>query len=734
MNKIQQLKNKLKLNHNTIHFYRFDLMVNGGGSVLLELTRKDLKPRFISAQAVWNQFVHTDTIHMYLVEDKSIAPEPTSCFPYIHNTTEVQPVVKSCWKEIRTYYQDNSVLLPDSGVIRSEINLADTDLKLVYTSSQAAGFASTIFILLTKESIPESLKQVHVHIAVEGLVHKQRLDAYPSQSYEYAWDRRNAYEQRVYGSTFAKVMVGYEYDNCGFIYWETSVVRLAGYDLSSSEIGNWNIDVHHRLNVQQGILHKGDGSTIYLNEIQKQIEIAAAAIKFYSPVSSLTINKDGLIFIADSKHVWMLNNSGLPEKVLDLKRDQPYKVHLGNDQRTGDLFLVDSVSRQLTRVKKADQTQAFKAEVSSTFCFESNDNNQYSSDCSRPKNIQNPKSFAFDQNELMYFIDGNKIKSIDQMGTLKTHVGSEQDVYRPMECNASFPSAKMRFYWPTVLRVNPIDNSVYILDEQVIYKLDVSSNAVEVVLGAPYGCGHVNAKLYRPIDMAFNSEGDLYVLENDSRGEVNVKRVSVLKSSGERLETFYDGVNNKDQYFAQSFTFMDPVAIAVHQNNSVYVLDRAANVMYHIKHSIERDEYSSMYTLVSPETRETYVFNRFGLHLSTIDLLTGTPKFNFTYSGNALYGKLISVVDQHRMLVNIKRDFHGRVELLQTASDYNIRVKLNSFNNMKSLAMSDGRQYKFKYFSNTGLLKENINPTGKEMHYSYTDNGKVKKVNNYFHL
>jgi hypothetical protein len=47
-------------------------------------------------------------------------------------------------------------------------------------------------------------------------------------------------------------MVGYQYEGCSFIYWETTVVKLAGYDLGSSEIGNWNIDIHHRLNTQQG--------------------------------------------------------------------------------------------------------------------------------------------------------------------------------------------------------------------------------------------------------------------------------------------------------------------------------------------------------------------------------------------------------------------------------------------------------------------------------------------------
>jgi YD repeat-containing protein len=122
------------------------------------------------------------------------------------------------------------------------------------------------------------------------------------------------------------------------------------------------------------------------------------------------------------------------------------------------------------------------------------------------------------------------------------------------------------------------------------------------------------------------------------------------------------------------------------------------------------------------------VFNRFGLHLSTLDLDTGAAKFNFTYSGHALYGKLLSVAERQRVLVNVQRDFHGRVELLQTAGDFSVRVKLNSFGNMRSLVAGDGRQYTFKYLSNTGLVTESVDAGGKEMLFSYNDNGKVNKV------
>lgn len=407
--------------------------------------------------------------------------------------------------------------------------------------------------------------------------------------------------------------------------------------------------------------------------------------------------------------------------------DQPYKYYLGNDQSTGNLFVVDSINKKLLKVKNIHQKYGNlkqNAQSTDTFCFDHI--NRFSPECRQPKSLQSPKSFAFDQNDIMFFIDGNRVRSIDPDGIVRTLIGKDNDqqtVYKPMGCNLTYPLHETNLYWPSVLRINPIDNSVYILDENVIYKI-TSFDTVEVIAGTPYGCLLENfSQLTSPIDMAFNSEGDLFILENDG---LSNKKVRLFKTTGE-LSTFYDGENIVG-LFGQHLTFSDPIAIAVHQNRSVYVLDREDNVLYHIRSSIEKDEYASTYTLVSPETQESYVFNRFGLHLSTINLLTGSAKFNFSYSGNALYGKLVSVVDQNKMVVNIKRDFHGRAELMQLGSDLSARVKLNNFNMLKSVEANDGRSYTFKYLGNTGLLTSSTDPKGNVVLFNYHENGKVKEI------
>jgi len=58
---------------------------------------------------------------------------------------------------------------------------------------------STLLIRLTPEIIPQDLIVVYLRVLVEGLVHERSFEADPNLKYKFAWDRRNAYNQKVYG-------------------------------------------------------------------------------------------------------------------------------------------------------------------------------------------------------------------------------------------------------------------------------------------------------------------------------------------------------------------------------------------------------------------------------------------------------------------------------------------------------------------------------------------------------
>lgn len=52
--------------------------------------------------------------------------------------------------------------------------------------------------------------------------------------------------------TTALVKVGYEYAECKDVIWDVQTTKLSGHDMSISEVGGWNLDIHHRYNFHEG--------------------------------------------------------------------------------------------------------------------------------------------------------------------------------------------------------------------------------------------------------------------------------------------------------------------------------------------------------------------------------------------------------------------------------------------------------------------------------------------------
>lgn len=664
-------------------------MINGGGSVQLEFSRNRLRTKVVTINTAWNQFVYIDPVIMYLSEDLYEEQKQDLCLNLLKSKPirKFRPIVRTSWKEIPNSHETSSIIVPDTGVIRSEIALSEPNLKLVYSSNLVQGFSSSVFIQLTGDQIPDELQIIQLEIMIEGVLHSEKFDAYPNLKYEYSWDRRNAYEQRVYGMAIAKVKIGYQYEDCSIIDWQTQTVKIAGYDIGSSEIGNWNLNIHHRLNTQLGILHKGDGSTIYLGELQKTIEHVT---QLDSEGVYLEINKDGSLFIADSNFIWMLNSTDQPRQIFAHYMSNMYMTC---DPIDGTLYLNKQEEKKIISIKSMESFIEKPA-----YNYRTN-----------LEGLKYPKGLVFDNENNLYFIDSNSVKVLKN-GLIKNIIsGGQRD--SPVECKKIFDlDDKFSLYWPTVLAVNPIDNSLYILDDGIVFRLGIF-NTIEVIAGRPYFCTEDNpnfVKLHNPIDMAFSPEGELFILENDAANKIN--QIRLVKSTGQ-IQVYFANLNN-------------PKSIRVHQNNSIYILD--GSNLIQIKNTVVRDEYTGKYTVVSTEAKEAYVFNRFGLHLNTVDLKDGHSLYNFTYNGNALYGKLIQISDQNRILMNIKRDFHGRVDMLQLSNKI-YEVKLNNFNMIKSLTQSDS-PIKFNYVGNGGLMVSRIQLGSNNYYFKFEKSGKVKEI------
>ena len=125
-----------------------------------------------------------------------------------HDYDKMKPITLATWQ---TKYNGKnnrrSSILVETQAVQESLDIPGSDVKLMYHSSRAKGYFSTIQLQLTPQRIPNSLVRVHLLISIEGVQEEKVFEADPNIKYTYAWDRLNIYRQRVYGVTTATVKV-----------------------------------------------------------------------------------------------------------------------------------------------------------------------------------------------------------------------------------------------------------------------------------------------------------------------------------------------------------------------------------------------------------------------------------------------------------------------------------------------------------------------------------------------
>lgn len=282
----------------------FDIMVNGGGTVTLHFQREPFKPRERRLIVPWNEIVVTDDVLMS-VPGQDVSPDKEADDTSIqvcpdHDYDRMDPEIEADWNANtpNDCTNDPNGLLSDAQVLSESLDIPNTGLSLIYNSSRASGYKSNVDITMTPSEVPSNLKYVHLKVSVEGILIKKIFEADSDLKYTFSWNRRNVYKQKVYKVANVIISVGYEYTTCGNIVWVTKSTGLPGHDMAISEIGGWNLNIHHRYNFIEGILQKGNGVNVYLNTIRS-----------YLP--SANENGDYEILSSDERELYIFNRHGL---------------------------------------------------------------------------------------------------------------------------------------------------------------------------------------------------------------------------------------------------------------------------------------------------------------------------------------------------------------------------------------------------------------------------------------
>ncbi|PVD34980.1 hypothetical protein C0Q70_06261 [Pomacea canaliculata] len=760
---------------------QFDILVNGGGSVKLELMRDPFKTVTASVLVPWNQIITMDTVYMVLDGQTPPPTSPKSCSAE-HPHYNLRPVVLSTWQHTQLgACPDHSTIIPESQVLQESIPLPGTDVHLVYHSSEATGYMSLILIQMTPDTVPRLLHLVHLRAAVEGVVLEKVFEADPNLKYTFAWDRLNAYKQKVYGIVTARVSVGYQYQGCDYIFWETRSTTVNGYDLTASYIGGWNLDIHHMYNYQEGILHKGDGTNIYLKEKPKTLvnilgngerrklncddcNGQAQDNRLLAPVA-LASGLDGSLYVGDYNFIRKLS----PDReeiasILEMStRSTHYKFYMTVSPVDGRLYISDYMSYKIIRVKTMGPVRSLTDNSEDVAgngeeCTPGEENLCGDGGLAIQARLRYPKGIAISKDGVIYVADGPNIRRITPDGIISTLIGSQDQPrdWTPMPCDDVLYAERVRLKWPTALAINPLDNSLHILDHSIVLKLTADFKLVTVA-GRPIYCplrptnflpeGVLTddeqassiadrVTLVSPESITFGPHGDLYIVESDTH---HINRVRVVTTDG-RIHHFAGAKSKCDckqtdrckcydqrELLAAQALFSYPTSITVTPDGVLHLADMGNLRVFSIVSQLPTLQ-SRHFEVVSPETQEIYVFNYYGQHKHTINILTNQYMYNFTYNVFSPYGRLVAVEDSASNKIQIRRDYQSQVKTIITPNNASCNLIMDNRRRLYCFQAPDNLVATFTYMGDTELLESKHTSDGQTFKYEYDDMGRLERI------
>ncbi|XP_066570780.1 teneurin-1 [Amia ocellicauda] len=747
----------------------FDLVAAGGISVTLVFERAPFMTERRTVWLPWNQFVVLEKVTMARVE----SPTPTCD---IKNFVSPYPIVlPSPLTTFAGACPERGPAIPELQAVQEEITIPGSFARLSYLSTRTPGYKSLLRIILTHSVIPLGLTKVHLMAAIEGRLFQKWFPAAPNLAHVLAWNKTDIYGQKVSGLTEATVSVGYEFDSCpDFIVWEKRTALLQGFEMNASNLGGWSLDKHHTLNLQSGILHKGNGENVFIsqqppvvttimgNGYNRKIPCPscngpALGNELFAPVA-VACGSDGSIYVGDFNFIRRILPSGYAMSILELRnRDirhstsPAHKYYLAMDPVNEALYLSDTSSRKVYRLKSLTEPKdlAKNAEVvagTGEQCMPFDQSHCGDGGKATEASLNNPRGIAVDKRGFVYFVDGTMIRKINEKGVIVTVIGSNGlTSTQPLSCDSRMDITQVRLEWPTDLCVNPMDNSLYILDNNIVIQVS-ESNQVRIVAGRPIHCqvpgidhylvskAAIHSTLESAKAISVSHQGVLYIAESDER---KINRIQQVTTNGEisviagapsecdcKIDPNCDCFAG-DSGYARDAKLKAPSSLAVSPDGTLYIADLGNIRIRALSRNKPHLNHLNMYEIASVADQELYLFSVSGTHLHTLNLITGDYIYNFTYTGDK---DINTIIGSNGNSVHIRRDANGVPLWLVVPGGQVYWLTISNNGALKRVSAQGHDLAQVTYHGNSGLLATKSNENGWTTVYEYNGEGHLINV------
>ncbi|XP_036083067.1 teneurin-1 isoform X2 [Rousettus aegyptiacus] len=735
----------------------FDLVAIGGISVILIFDRSPFLSEKRTLWLPWNQFIVVEKVTM-----QRVVSDSPSCD--ISNFISPNPIVlPSPLTSFGGSCPERGTIVPELRVVQEEIPIPSSFVRLSYLSSRTPGYKTLLRILLTHSTIPVGMIKVHLTVAVEGRLTQKWFPAAINLIYTFAWNKTDIYGQKVWGLAEALVSVGYEYETCpDFILWEKRTVILQGFEMDASNLGGWTLNKHHILNLQSGIIHKGNGenmfisqqppviSTIMGNGHQRSVACTncngpAYNNKLFAPIA-LASGPDGSVYVGDFNFVRRIFPSGNSVSILELSTSPAHKYYLAMDPMSESLYLSDTNTRKVYKLKSLvemkDLSKNFEVLAGTgDQCLPFDQSHCGDGGRASEASLNSPRGITVDRHGLIYFVDGTMIRRIDENAVITTVIGSNGlTSTQPLNCDSGMDITQVRLEWPTDLAVNPMDNSLYVLDNNIV--LQISENRrVRIIAGRPIHCqvpgiDHflvskvaIHSTLESARAISISHSGLLFIAETDER---KVNRIQQVTTNGEisimagaptdcdcKIDPNCDCFSG-DGGYAKDAKMKAPTSLTVSPDGTLYVADLGNVRIRTISRNQAQLNDMNLYEIASHADQELYQFTINGTHLHTLNLITRDYVYNFTYNAE---GDLGAITSSNGNSVHIHRDAGGMPLWLVVPGGQVYWLTISSNGVLKRVSAQGYNLALMTYPGNTGLLATKSNENGWTTVYEYDSEG-----------
>nr|CDJ95832.1 EGF and NHL repeat and YD repeat domain containing protein [Haemonchus contortus] len=728
----------------------FDLLVNGGRTVNLQFLRSPFQRLKRSVYVPPNEIVVVEPIKMARERQRELSARPECS---VANRVLPVPVLRPEWSVSTDGIPSSSIaptLLVDTRSIVQRV-----------TASQ-----STLVLGLLPNKVDPDLRLVHVIVKISGRTFEKSLAPRENLTYVWSWDKLNVYRQSDHGMIPADVKIGYEYRGCGRpseVTWISRRVFMEGARARRLEGGGWSVDIHHHLDVVNGVLEMGNGGRRFIANSMPMVELFAGSGKrrqlecqncngpigeadLFRP-SALAHGLDGCVFIGDHNHVRRVGPDGQITTVLSLSLpDTSYPYYLAVSPVDGFLVISLPLHKQIWKVIShfpLDPTANHEVLAGDgTACPAAADSCGDGGPATDAQ-LFFPKGLSFDAQGNLYVTDGRRLRVIDIHGNIRSLGDTSFD--RAPSCDRSvFSLARLQLEWPTSLSVHLLTGQIFVLDSNIVYQLDRAQDTAEIVVGALTTCQNASSRhiVRNARDIAAATDGSLYVIESDGKKMNQIRRLSADRTSfpviaGRKTACACDVVacgcddaaSPTSVISVKMALFSSPSAVSVDALGRVYVADAVnAKVKRITPRTARYDSIARQYSVVDVDRNELYSFNRYGLHTSTQSLITGAVLYNFTYNVDTSLGRLSSIHGAGGYQLRFIRANESHCTIETPSGQRTVLVTSIYDGVIESVQTGIGEPIRLNYLPGGLLISQSQG--GAVTVYEYNDKGRVTAMRN----